>query len=109
MNRSWSYCIWVLLVFNALPICSSTYVVLGQDCPEHTASIYVKAFVDGRSELKLQGVSAYWFHRTYMPPGTHGNADEPTYLSGIAPICGDDPSCWDGIAWYPTWNDCLGT
>lgn len=57
----------------------------------------VRAFVDGRSRLVVQGDRAYWHHLDFAAPGRWSDPDytqphdEPTYLNGVA--------------WYPIWPD----
>ena len=55
------------------------------------ATLKVRAYVDGRSRLVLQGNSARWHHLDFAGPGRWIDADEPTYLNG-AP-------------WFPAWPD----
>ena len=51
----------------------------------------VRAYVDGRSQLILQGNTAQWYHLDFAAPGRHEFVNEPTYINGAA--------------WYPTWPD----
>ena len=52
--------------------------------------IRVRAWVDGRSQLILQGDTAQWHHFDYAAPGREF-ANEPTTI--------------DGVSWFPTWPD----
>jgi len=57
----------------------------------------VRALIDGRSRLVIQGDSVHWQHLDFAAPGrwqdpdTQRAYDEPTYLNGIA--------------WFPVWPD----
>jgi hypothetical protein len=56
------------------------------------AVLSVRAFIDGRSHLVLQGNMVYWHHLDFAAPGRHFSApgdNVPTYL--------------DGTAWCPGW------
>ena len=52
--------------------------------------IRVQAWVDGRSQLILQGDTARWHHFDFAAPGREF-ANEPTTI--------------DGVDWFPTWPD----
>jgi len=49
-------------------------------------NLNVRAFIDGRSRLIVQGDTVRWHHLDSAAPGRHGGADEPTYLNGKACI-----------------------
>lgn len=51
----------------------------------------VRALIDGRSQLIVQGNTVHWHHLDDAAPGCWEGANEPTYLNGIA--------------WYPIWPD----
>jgi hypothetical protein len=51
----------------------------------------VSAYIDGRSQLILQGDAVHWHHLDFAAPGRLEGADNPTYLN------------W--AAWYPAWPD----
>jgi hypothetical protein len=57
--------------------------------------IHVRAFIDGRSQLVLDGSMARWEHFDFAAPGrlecNLGAEIQPTYI--------------DGEAWYPEWPD----
>lgn len=59
----------------------------GQALPGGTLT--VRAYIDGRSELRVQGGDLWWHHYDYAAPGRHNFNNFPTYL--------------DGYAWYPSW------
>jgi hypothetical protein len=48
----------------------------------------VRAEIDGRSELRIQGGLIWWHHFEFEAPGMWGD-DQPTYLNGEA--------------WWPQW------
>lgn len=48
----------------------------------------VRAEIDGRSELRMQGSLIWWHHFEFEPPGMWGD-DQPTFLNGEK--------------WYPLW------
>ena len=77
----------------ALALVGSSAVSFGQGV-EGTV-LRVRAIVDGRSQLVLDGATARWEHFDWAAPGRHfsnrGEVEEATYLSGIA--------------WYPIWPD----
>jgi hypothetical protein len=58
-----------------------------------SATLTVRAFIDGRSQLILQGNILRWQHLDFQAPGRwiEGGGPKPTYLNGVA--------------WYPTWPD----
>jgi hypothetical protein len=53
--------------------------------------IRVQAYVDGRSQLILQGDTAQWHHFDYAAPGREGFINLPTTINGTD--------------WYPQWPD----
>ena len=53
-------------------------------------SLNIRAYIDGRSQLILQGNTVHWHHIDFVAPGRWG-ADEPTYLNGLG--------------WHPIWPD----
>jgi len=54
-------------------------------------SIRVQAYIDGRSQLRIKGATAQWYHNEYAAPGMHNNLKRPTVLN-------DKP-------WHPTFID----
>lgn len=63
----------------------------GQLVQTGTPTLTVRAYVDGRSHLIIQGNIVHWHHLDFVAPGRHQGADEPTALNGKA--------------WLPTWPD----
>lgn len=51
----------------------------------------IRAYVDGNSQLVIQGNTAYWYHNSAAAPGRHMGLNEPTLINGME--------------WYPTWPD----
>ena len=54
-------------------------------------SLNIRAYIDGYSQLVIQGSNVTWHHIGAAAPGRLDFANEPTYLYGTA--------------WYPTWPD----
>lgn len=44
-------------------------------------SIRVQAYIDGRSQLRIKGATAQWYHNEYAAPGMHNNLNRPTVLN----------------------------
>ncbi|HEV3125125.1 MAG TPA: hypothetical protein VG266_11170 [Candidatus Dormibacteraeota bacterium] len=65
-----------------------------------TTTLTIRAFIDGRSDLILQGESAQWHQFDFSVPGKNGGNNFPTIIHGDK--------------WFPTWpplggnNDCSG-
>jgi hypothetical protein len=71
----------VLLVLALLAWTSSNAAAA---CP-----IRISAWIDGRSQLTLQGNTAQWHHFDANAPGREGGVTEPTVINGIT--------------WFPVW------
>jgi hypothetical protein len=56
-------------------------------------TLNVRAYIDGRSQLIIQGDKLYWHHLDFAAPGCHEDAEvnQPTYLNQAA--------------WEPVWPD----
>jgi hypothetical protein len=54
-------------------------------------TITVRAFIDGRSQLRLKRNTATWQNFDYAAPGKQGGRDEPTMINGVQ--------------WRPMWDD----
>lgn len=56
-------------------------------------ALKVRAYIDGRSQLIIQGNTVYWHHLDFEAPGRweYGGGSKPTYLNQDA--------------WEPTWPD----
>jgi len=82
----------------ALPLITSTLALLLISCggtatiaplPDPVSlPLQVRAEIDGRSELRMQGSDIWWHHFEFEAPGMWGD-DQPTFLNGEM--------------WYPTW------
>jgi hypothetical protein len=59
--------------------------------PAEAVSVTVRALIDGRSRLSLQGNTARWQNLEFAAPGKHGGRDEPTTINGVP--------------WHPLWED----
>jgi hypothetical protein len=59
--------------------------------PPDTATLSVRAYIDGSSYLVIQGDVVYWHHTGSDAPGRTSGPYQPTYLNGEA--------------WYPSWPD----
>ena len=65
-------------------------------------TLKVRALIDGRSHLVIQGNALYWKHYDYAAPGRQTPTDQPTYVNGAS--------------WLPSWpnkpnrenRDCKG-
>jgi hypothetical protein len=75
---------------NSLMFCLTVLLVFSFSLPCFGAFLNVRALIDGRSQLRIQGNNVWWHHIQYAAPGRHSGADEPTYLNSVA--------------WYP-WPD----
>lgn len=53
-----------------------------------TFPLTIRAEIDGRSELRIQGQSIWWHHLEFEAPGMWGD-DQPTFLNGEE--------------WWPLW------
>jgi hypothetical protein len=69
---------------------STTGSAFAQDEPPQF-SLNIRAYIDGYSQLIIQGNNVYWHHIGAVAPGRLDFVNEPTYLNGTA--------------WYPTWPD----
>jgi len=56
-----------------------------------SGTIRVQAFIDGRSQLEIQGNAVQWHHIDYAAPGKLGGGNKPTLI--------------DGKPWIPEWAD----
>ncbi len=54
-------------------------------------TLKVRAYIDGRSQLNIQGDTLYWHHLDFAAPGRHYFSSEATYLNTVK--------------WQPTWPD----
>jgi hypothetical protein len=54
-------------------------------------TVNIRAYIDGRSRLILQGNSVRWYHLDFAAPGRELFTNQPTTI--------------DGVNWYPTWPD----
>ena len=52
-------------------------------------SLTIRAYIDGYSQLVIQGSNVYWHHIRAAAPGRLSLVDEPSYLNGAE--------------WYPVW------
>jgi len=77
----------MVILAVALSVTGSAYA---QDEPPQF-SVNIRAYIDGYSQLVIQGNNVYWHHIGAAAPGRHLFGDEPTYLNGAA--------------WNPTWPD----
>jgi hypothetical protein len=54
-------------------------------------TIRIRALIDGRSRLTIQGNSVQWQHFNFAAPGRHSGVNEPTIVNGYQ--------------WLPVWPD----
>lgn len=67
----------------------------GSPADPNTGIVYtlrIRAFIDGRSQLIIQGNTAYWHHDDGAAPGRHRS------IPG-----GNAPTTLNSAAWYPVW------
>ncbi|MEW6079978.1 MAG: PASTA domain-containing protein, partial [Thermodesulfobacteriota bacterium] len=60
----------------------------------YNATLNVKAFIDGRSRLFIQGRTVWWRNYNFCEPGRHGGNNYPTILNSVE--------------WYPQWPPSSG-
>ncbi len=63
----------------------------------------VRAFIDGRDDLHVQGDRVWWEHGDFAGPGLLGAADQPTFLSTTTTSGTSD------VTWCPVWSDGCNT
>ena len=99
-----------LVVFALVSACSEEPVIVeasdtnvSEDTSsEQTGSTFrITAFIDGRSQLILQGNTAQWHHMDFAAPGRHTFGSNN---SGQANL----PTTINGVDWYPIWPDVGG-
>jgi len=73
---------------NAITRLTIVLFVLGT-MSAFSAQLNVKAFIDGRSDLIIQGNNVWWHHLDFAAPGKLDGADFPTYLNSFP--------------WFPAW------
>ena len=79
---------------NACPGAAAA-ICTGGKC---SATLDVRAWVDGVSDLILQGSTVHWHHLSYAAPGLLGGVNEPTYLNASPwtpswPSAGENRDC----------------
>jgi len=74
---------------NAITRLTIISFVLGATLSVFGAQLDIKAFIDGRSDLVIQGNNVWWHHYDYAAPGRWLGANEPTYLNSFS--------------WFPDW------
>ena len=60
----------------------------------------IRAMIDGRDRLVLQGSTARWHHFDYAAVGRHDGLDEPTYFSMDL----NGTRVMDDVRWTPSWS-----
>lgn len=82
-------------VMTTLRISTLLLVAFPAAAAAQSHGIHVRAWIDGRSRLVLDGAMAHWEHLDFAAPGRldcHLGAEiQPTFI--------------DGDAWYPQWPD----
>ena len=73
------------------PTTTSTPTVTATPTPIPPTTLRVRAYIDGDSDLIVQGNTVRWHHLGAAAPGRLLGVDEPTYLNDVA--------------WYPAWPD----
>ena len=89
ISRSRASIVNGVLALVLLGACSQSGEDELQPPPEDvTFPLVVRAEIDGRSELRIQGQSIWWHHFDFEAPGMWGD-DQPTFLNGEE--------------WWPMW------
>jgi hypothetical protein len=79
------YCVVIIaLAFSA----TGSAIAKGEP---HPLNLSIRAYIDGYSQLVIQGNNVHWHHIGAAAPGRLDFVNEPTYLNRTA--------------WYPTWPD----
>jgi hypothetical protein len=90
-NMSWTK---IMVIVGACVLLAaaavSTLVVASRSATPTSNTITIKAFIDGRDILKIQGNKVWWEHGVGTFPGDPKGGNEPTFINGIA--------------WIPQWN-----
>jgi hypothetical protein len=62
-------------------------------CVQTPTILTIRAYIDGRSQLIIEGNTIYWHHLDFEAPGRWelGETIQPTYINHMK--------------WYPTWPD----
>jgi len=70
-------------------------IVLAHDDYSHHVTLDVRARIDGRSQLVIQGNRVYWHHLDFAAPGRLDYTNTPTHLNNLV--------------WFPRWPDIPST
>lgn len=76
-RNSFAFCLMILLLFSVSAPCFG-------------AVLNVRAWIDGKSRLYIQGSNVWWYHIEAAAPGKEGDVNYPTILNSHN--------------WYPTWS-----
>jgi len=68
---------------------SNIEINLANEMPSNSIDINVRAFIDGKSQIKIQDNQLWWHHIEAAAPGVYEGANEPTTINGID--------------WFPVW------
>ena len=79
MKVSWFFVLNIILVL----------AIFALVFPANADILNVKAYIDGRSHLLIQGSNVWWHHYDHDAPGLPGDEQEPTILNSVE--------------WYPEW------
>ena len=79
-----------IVLFAAILISSCDLTTL---CAQTPTVLNIRAYIDGRSQLVIEGNKLYWHHLDFDAPGRWelGETIQPTHINHMK--------------WYPTWLD----
>jgi hypothetical protein len=70
--------------------------------PTAPGDLRVEAFIDGLSQLVIQGTTVHWHHLKSSAPGRWAPFSSP-------PVAGNEPTRLNGVSWQPVWPDQNGS
>jgi hypothetical protein len=64
-------------------------------------TVDIRAFIDGRDQLIMQGDTLQWHHFDFAAVGRHSGRDEPTSITTRQ----SDTVIMNEVAWFPEWSE----
>jgi len=64
------------------------------------ASTTIKAYIDGQSQIILQGNTAQWYHILHDAPGRNGGNDYATFINGTGWFPWPNPGTYNSCECY---------
>jgi hypothetical protein len=90
--------------FYAITFALAIFFVGGMFIPTQggaaIVTIDIKAYIDGRDQMSIQGNTLQWQHFDYDLPGRNGGNNAATYITTQL----DSVTQMNNYAWYPTWS-----